>query len=54
MIGSDNVYIDQGARRYVEFARATGVTYASAAMAVRGTNGLYRYDCTTSFTWPPD
>lgn len=51
-INGQAVYIDQGALDRYDFPRATGVSWNSAPMAVRGTNGLYRYDCTVTWSWP--
>lgn len=54
VIGGVSTYIDQGALRRFDFSRATGVNFVNATMTVRGTNGAQRYDCTTTFVWPPD
>ena len=53
-IAGEAVYIDQGALDRYDFARAAGVNWNAALMDVRGTNGLYRYDCTVTWSWPAD
>jgi len=53
-INGVSTYIDQGAVDRHDFARSEGISWNNALMDVRGTNGMYRYDCTVTWSWPPD
>lgn len=53
-IGGTATYIDQGAVDRHDFPRSEGISWNNALMDVRGTNGLYRYDCMVTWSWPAD
>lgn len=49
-----STYIDQGAVDRHDFPRSEGIDWNNALMDVRGVNGLYRYDCMVTWSWPAD